>query len=105
MEDSLLFERIAQNKGMAKEEVVRELNNREAYLKEIVRSGVRDQREVTFKILSYYIDRREEKNEHSREPRKKYRKKRASKTETDAPLIQEEAQLPEIAVREVEPKA
>jgi flagellar protein FlaI len=105
MEDSLLFERIAQNRGMSKEEVVRELNNREAYLKEIVRSGVRDQREVTFKILSYYIDRREEKDEHSREPHKKYRKKRASKTETDAPLIQEEAQLPEIAVREVEPRA
>lgn len=105
MEDSLLFERIAQNRGMSKEEVVRELNNREAYLKEIVRSGVRDQREVTFKILSYYIDRREEKDEHSREPRKKYRKKRALKTETDAPLMQEEAQLPEIAVREVEPRA
>lgn len=105
MEDSLLFERIALNRGTSKEEVVRELNNREAYLKEIVRSGVHDQREVTFKILSYYIDRREEKDEHSREPRKKYHKKRVSKTETDAPLILEEAQLPEMAVREVEPRA
>jgi len=61
-EDSYLLRRIANDSGMTMEDLWEELNAREQYLREVVKSGVRDQREVAEKILSYYARRREKRD-------------------------------------------
>ena len=58
-EDSLLLRQIATNAGTTIEAVLRELDARERYLREICMSGIRDQREVAEKILAYYSRRRD----------------------------------------------
>jgi len=58
-EDSFLLKQIAANAGTTMEAVLRELDARERYLREISMSGIRDQREVAEKILAYYSRRRE----------------------------------------------
>ena len=62
-EDSFLLRMIAANTGTTMEAVLRELDARERYLREIVMSGIRDQREVAEKILSYYARRKAKKYE------------------------------------------
>jgi len=57
-ENSVLLQRIASVKGMTMDEILIELAMRELYLKEVVKSGVRDQRQVTSKILGYRIEQR-----------------------------------------------
>ena len=57
-EDSYHLRQVAINSGMVFEDVVKELDNRESYLKEIIESQVRDQKEVAEKILSYKSKRR-----------------------------------------------
>ncbi len=57
-EDSYHLRQVAVNSGMVFEDVMKELDARESYLKEIIGSGVRDQREVAEKILSYYSKKR-----------------------------------------------
>ncbi len=60
-EDSILFERIAVSSGRSKQDLLRELETRTKYLKEIVSEGIRDQKDVAEKILSYYSSKREKK--------------------------------------------
>jgi flagellar protein FlaI len=60
-EDSFLLERIASSKGLSKQDILKEIDERIKFLKEIVKSGVRDQRKVAEKILSYYTEKREDK--------------------------------------------
>jgi flagellar protein FlaI len=57
-ENSILLKRIAVNKGLTMDEILIELALRELYLKDVVKSGVRDQRQVTSMILGYRIDQR-----------------------------------------------
>ncbi len=57
-EDSILLERIAANSGRSKQDLLRELEARTKYLKEIVSEGIRDQKDVAEKILSYYSSKR-----------------------------------------------
>lgn len=57
-ETSVLLKRIADTKGLTMDEILIELAMRELYLREIVKSGVRNQRQVTSKILGYKIERR-----------------------------------------------
>ena len=113
MEDSILLRRIANNKSVTLEEIIEELDEREAYLRAIVRSGVREQREVTTRILSYYISKREEKEKTSQPQSKSSEeltskgnnRKKASKRKPFEPLILEGIQPQEVAIREVEAKA
>lgn len=67
-EDSYHLRQIALNNSMAFEDVLKELDARERYLREIVESGVRGQRDVAEKILSYYSKRRASKSDESTSP-------------------------------------
>jgi len=60
-EDSILLERIAAGSGRSKQDLLKELEVRTKYLTEIVSKGIRDQKDVAEKILSYYSSKREEK--------------------------------------------
>ena len=60
-EDSFLLRQIAANSSTTVEALLIELDARERYLREIVESGIRDQREVAEKILAYYTRRRAER--------------------------------------------
>lgn len=64
-EDSYHLRQVAINSGMAFEDVMKELDTRESYLKEIIESQVRDQKEVAEKILSYKSKRRMRKSVES----------------------------------------
>lgn len=57
-ENSVLLRRIASIKGLTMDEILLELAMRELYLREVVKSGVRDQRQVTSKILGYRLEQR-----------------------------------------------
>ena len=67
-EKSILLERIAKLKGITMKDVLIELETRERFLKEIVKSGVRNQRQVTSKILGYKLGQRR-KDDEEREAR------------------------------------
>jgi hypothetical protein len=76
-EDSYLLERIAAGSGQTKQDLLTELDARTKFLSEIVKEGVRDQKLVAERILSYYIKKRGEKGEKS--PRKTRQKKKKQK--------------------------
>ena len=79
-EDSILLERIATSKGVAKKDILNELEVRTKFLNEIVNEGVREQSKVAEKILYYYTEKREEKEGQTQ---KKEKKKKISKAESD----------------------
>lgn len=81
-EDSILFERIAAGSGLSKQDLLRELEVRTKYLKEIVSEGIRDQKDVAEKILSYYSSKREEKE--TGEKAKKVKKKQDQPQEPES---------------------
>ena len=59
--DSYILQQISQSSGRNMDQLMEELDKREKYLKEIIESGIDDQKEVAEKILSYYNTQREEK--------------------------------------------
>ena len=59
-EDSFLLRQIASKNGLTMEYVLKELDSRERFLRETFESGIRDQRKVAQKILSYYVKKRDE---------------------------------------------
>jgi flagellar protein FlaI len=65
-ENSVLLRRIASIKGLTMDEILLELAMRELYLREVVKSGVRDQRQVTSKILGYRLEQRTKNDTHDR---------------------------------------
>jgi len=76
-EDSYLLERIAAGSGQTKQDLLTELDARTKFLSEIVKEGVRDQKLVAERILSYYIKKRGEKGGKSpRKTRQKEKKRR-----------------------------
>ena len=54
LEDSRLLEEIALKKGITKKEVLAEIKQRRKFLRQLVRSGIRSQEEVTEAIVQYY---------------------------------------------------
>ena len=54
LENSLLLRKIAQTSGMPLEAIIQELELRELYIKNMVDSGLHEQREVTSRILNYH---------------------------------------------------
>jgi len=105
-EDSFLLKQIAANSGTNMETILRELDARERYLKEILNSGIRDQREVAEKILSYYAKKREQKDdllssttpEKGREDKKAVKKKKTGKRSPNAAESETERPSPADAV-------
>jgi len=88
-DNSLLLDRIARSRGMTLQQILLELDAREEFIRDIVKSGVRDQRKVTSKILSYYIEQRGKAATHPKVA--KARPKKAEKKD-EAPTPEEEAE-------------
>lgn len=61
-EDSFHLRRIITSSGVTMEDVLKELDARAAFLKELAGSGVRGQKEIANRILSYYSKKKEEQN-------------------------------------------
>jgi len=81
-EDSILLERIAVGSGRSKQDLLSELEARTKYLTEIISEGIRDQKEVAEKILSYYSSKREEKETGKK--KKKVKKKQDQPQEPES---------------------
>ncbi|MBM3291606.1 type II/IV secretion system ATPase subunit [Candidatus Bathyarchaeota archaeon] len=56
IEDSLLLRKVAQVSGMPLETIIEEFDKREQFIKDLLKAEIRDQKEVSFKILSYLCD-------------------------------------------------
>ncbi len=93
-EDSVLLERISESSGKSKHQLLMELDKRTEFLQEIVANGIRDQREVAEKILSYYNRERERKD--SKKPKKKGKSKKSVKKTRPAELkgLEKEVEVP-----------
>jgi len=63
-EDSYLLEKIAEGSGQTKQDLLMELDARTRYLTEIVKEGVREQKQVAEKILAYYTKKRDKKGKN-----------------------------------------
>jgi len=58
--DSVILKQISVSTGKNLKEISDELDRREQYIKDIIKSGVRSQREVAERILSYYNKQRQQ---------------------------------------------
>ena len=68
--DSFILQQISTQAGMSMKEIIEEIDRRELFIGEIVKSGVRDQSEVAEKILSYYNRQRDQKTNHKKKRKK-----------------------------------
>ena len=62
-ENSIILDQISEKSRYSKEELMEELDIREAFIKQIIKSGIRDQRLVAERILSYYTKQRDQKGQ------------------------------------------
>jgi flagellar protein FlaI len=62
LEKSFLLDKISKKNGVSVQEIIKEIEKREKYIENIVKSGVRDQRQIAEKILSYYNKQRNQRN-------------------------------------------
>jgi len=84
-EDSYLLEKIAGNSGKTKQDLLKELEARTVFLREMIKEGVRDQRDVAEKILSYYTRQREKKDgKKEKEKKKAEGKEKPEKSEEES---------------------
>ncbi len=60
--DSYILQQISVSSGKSMTQLMEELDRREQYIKDMIESGVDNQRDVAEKILSYYTNQREEKD-------------------------------------------
>jgi flagellar protein FlaI len=58
---SYLLESISKKNGVPLKEILKEIKKREKYIEDIVKSGIREQKQIAEKILSYYNKQRQEK--------------------------------------------
>ena len=62
-QDSVHLKRIATKSGMSEEEILKELEARVSFLKEMVENNVRNHRDIAQNVLSYYDKKKAEKND------------------------------------------
>jgi flagellar protein FlaI len=72
---SYLLKNISQKSGVAISDILKEIDKREEFINDIVKSGVREQEIIAEKILSYYNKQRREKDASKKKPRRKRAKK------------------------------
>jgi len=84
LEESYLLEEIATKKGLSKKEILGEIRQRKRFLKELIRSGKRSQREVTEAIMKY---RNYAKRLKSRKKRRVKRKRGKIKVESSPQIF------------------
>jgi flagellar protein FlaI len=70
---SFLLEKISQKNGVPLKVVLTEMRKREKFIEDIVKSGVKEQKQIAEKILSYYNKQRHDKDslKKSKKPKKK----------------------------------
>ena len=78
LEESHLLEEIALKKGLTKKEILAEIRQRKRFLKEIIRSGKRSQKEVTEAIVEYYNQAKKGKRSRKRRMKRRKKKERAA---------------------------
>lgn len=102
-EDSILLERIAAGSGSSKQDLLRELEVRTKYLKEIISEGIRDQKDVAEKILSYYSSKRAEKEtgDKTKKAKKKQDQPQEPESADDSLTKEEELDLDFFALPEL----
>ena len=59
--DSFILQQISTQSSMSMKDILEEIDRRESFIEEIVKSGVRNQSEVAEKILSYYNRQRDQR--------------------------------------------
>ena len=62
--DSYILNQISSSSGRSMTQLLEELERREQYIKDMMKKGIKHQREVAEKILSYYTNQREEREEY-----------------------------------------
>jgi len=65
--DSYIIQQISVSSGKTMEQLLEELDRREQYIENMFKTGVENQREVAEKILSYYQNQREERENDTHE--------------------------------------
>ena len=60
--DSYILQQISVSSGKSMEQLLEELDRREKYIEDMIESGIEKQREVAEKILSYYQNQRDERD-------------------------------------------
>jgi len=65
--DSYIIQQISVSSGKTMEQLLEELDRREQYIENMFKTGVENQREVAEKILSYYQNQREERENDTNE--------------------------------------
>lgn len=65
--DSYILQQISVSSGKTMEQLLEELDRREQYIENMFETGVENQREVAEKILSYYQNQREERDNETSE--------------------------------------
>jgi flagellar protein FlaI len=106
-ENSFLLEKIAVISGKTRADLLGELEIRKKYLQELKKEGIRDQKAVAEKILSFYTEQRETKDSHSRKSKRENREKiesqrRLSKFNEDKKVkFPDELKQPDILEQEI----
>ena len=78
LEESYLLEEIAIKRGLTKKEVLAEVRQRKRFLKQIIKSGIRSQKEVTEAIVGYYNQARKNKRRKKRRIKRRNKKRKNS---------------------------
>jgi len=78
LEESYLLEEIAIKRGLTKKEVLAEVRQRKRFLKQIIKSGIRSQKEVTEAIVGYYNQARKNKRSKKRRIKRRNKKRKNS---------------------------
>ena len=65
--DSYILQQISVSSGKSMMQLMEELDRREQYIKDMIESGIDNQRDVAEKILGYYTNKREEKESKKQE--------------------------------------
>ena len=90
LEESYLLEEIAIKRGLTKKEVLAEVRQRKRFLKQIIKSGIRSQKEVTEAIVGYYNQARKNKRRKKRRIKRRNKKGRIAAYTSKSPLKENE---------------
>jgi hypothetical protein len=69
--ESYLLKNISQKNGVPLKNILKEIDKREKFINDIVKSGVKDQKLIAEKILSYYNEQRKKKDASKKKSSKK----------------------------------
>jgi flagellar protein FlaI len=83
--DSTHFKRIAENSGLTLEDINKEYDLRVKFIQNLIKNGIRKQKEVATQVLSYYGKKREDKEQKPSKKGKQKRKSKSRKTTTRPP--------------------